>query len=622
MSDRDDVSKAWKVSPSRYMASRPAQFALPAQPRSCYVAMRDGVRLAVDVYLPQGAHAPAKFPAIMVATPYYRRFKTAGPVAEYTPMAFRYRDAFVPRGYALVVVDVRGTGASFGTRDSFRSPREREDFAEIAQWIVGEPWSDGVLGATGISYPGAASLFLAGTGHPAVKAIAPLFAINEIYAEQLYPGGMLSKVWIEDYNDCIVALDHNRTEAIKKYAYFGEPNFRGPHPVDEDPDGRLLAEAMEQHKQSFNLRDAAPEYAFRGEGLLHDPALTLDVCSPYHYYDRIGKDVAIYSASGWFDGSGYSSAAISRFMTLRRDDHFLLLGPWDHGARTNGSPWRDQQVPRFNLWGEVVRFFDHYLMGRETGIDAEQRIHYFSVHAEEWRAVDAWPPIAAKPYHLSPAALSRAQPATEQKVGYQVDFTTTTGRSTRYERLGLLDIPQYYGDWHGREEKMLSFTTEPFDTAMELTGHAIARLTLASGETDAAVFAYVSEVDADGRSHYVTEGMLRALHRKTATPPANLACHWPYRSFTREDAQLLEPHVPARLEFALLPVSWVFARGSRLRLSIAGADASHYGQVPHGRPPRLEITCGGTQGSTIELPLRAHPGVPVTQRPASAEQAA
>src|SRR5688572_28641427 len=136
MSDRDDISKAWKVPPSQYIAGRPAEHALPKQPFSSYVAMRDGVRIAVDVYLPQGAAAGPKFPTIAVATPYYRRFRTAGPVAEYTPMAFRYRDAFVPRGYAMVVVDVRGTGASFGTRDSFRSPKEREDFGEIAQWIV------------------------------------------------------------------------------------------------------------------------------------------------------------------------------------------------------------------------------------------------------------------------------------------------------------------------------------------------------------------------------------------------------------------------------------------------------------------------------------------------------
>jgi len=607
MSDRDDQSKAWKVPPSRYLASRPTDYTLPPQPFSQYVAMRDGVRIAVDVYLPQGAPAGTKFPTLVVATPYYRRFRTAGPVAEYTPMAFRYRDAFVPRGYAMLVMDVRGTGASFGTRDSFRSPKERDDFGEIVQWIVEQRWSDGKVGATGISYPGAASLFLASTGHPAVKAVAPLFAIGDIYADQLYPGGILSKIWVEDYNDCVVALDLNLTEEIKKYAYFRDPNFRGPHPVDEDPDGTLLARAMLEHRQSFNLRDAAPEYAFRGEGLLHDPSLTLEVCSPYSYYQSFGKDVAIYSVSGWFDGSGYANGTISRFKTLPRPNHFLLLGPWDHGARTNGSPWRDAPVPRFNLFGEIVRFFDQYLMGRDTGIEEEQRVHYFSVHAEEWQAADQWPPVPRETtLHLGARQTLSAKPARSRRsVPYQVDFTTTTGSATRYERLGLHDITQYYGDWHGRDEAMLNFTSEPFEADMELTGHAIARLSIASSQPDAAVFAYLSEVDGEGRTHYVTEGMLRALHRRTGAAPPNYVCDWTYHPATRKAAKLLKPGKAEVLEIALLPVSWMFPRGSRLRLSIAGADALHYPAVPQGRPPRLEVICGGARGSAIDLPLRA-----------------
>jgi len=384
MSDQDDLSAAWQTPASRYLATRPTPYRVPRLPFSVYVTMRDGVRIAVDVYLPEGEGAPKAFPAIVIATPYYRRFRTEGSAVENSPMAFRYRDAFVPRGYVVVVVDVRGTGASFGNRDSFRSPKEREDFGEIAEWIVIQPWSNGVIGATGISYPGAASVFLAGTGHPAVKAIAPLFVINEIYADQLYPGGMLSKVWTGTYNECIVALDHNQTGELKKYAYFQDDRLRGPAPVDVDAEGVLLAEAMAQHKQSFNLHDAAGEYFYRGEGLAHDPSLTLEVCSPYHYFDRIRPDVAIYSVSGWYDGSGYSNATISRFLTVNRDRHHLLLGPWDHGARTNGSPWRKQQVPAFNLFAEVIRFFDHYLMGLPTGLDREAKAHYFTVHGEQW----------------------------------------------------------------------------------------------------------------------------------------------------------------------------------------------------------------------------------------------
>ena len=605
MSDRDDASPAWRVPPSAYLAKRETPYRVPRDPISVYVTMRDGVRIAVDAYLPQGSGAPAAFPTIVIATPYYRRFRTEGEGVENSPMAFRYRDAFVPRGYAVVVVDVRGTGASFGSRDSFRSPKERDDFGQIAEWIVNQPWSNGTVGATGISYPGAASVFLAGTGHPAVKAIAPLFVINEIYGDQLYPGGMLSKVWVETYNDCIVSLDHNRTNELKKYAYFQDDRLLGVAPVDADPEGALLAQAMSEHKQSFNLRDAAGEYFYRGEGLAHDPALTLEVCSPYHYFDRIRPDVAIYSVSGWFDGSGYSNATISRFLTLNRDRHHLLLGPWDHGARTNGSPWRDAQAPAFNVFAEVIRFFDHYLMGLPTGLDNEARVHYFTVHGERWQSAPDWPPVAREAQlFLSPEKLESQLPSQPSVVDYQVDFTVTTGRQTRFERLGLQDVPVYYGDWDGRDDAMLRFETEPFAQDMELSGHVIAYLTVSSSEADAAVFLYLSEVDAHGKSHYVTEGFLRALHRKTATPPENYRCDWTYRRFTRADATLMKPDEPEALEVTLLPISWVFSKASRLRLSIAGADALHFPQVPHGRPPRLTIHCGGARGSRLALPLR------------------
>jgi len=127
--------------------------------------MPDGCRLAVDVYRPP--ESPDRVPAILIFTPYYRRFalKTgAPPETEASPGLARWRDLFVPRGYALVVADVRGTGASFGTRDSFRSPRERDDYARIAEWVAAQPWSDGRIGATGISYVGAACDFLASSG--------------------------------------------------------------------------------------------------------------------------------------------------------------------------------------------------------------------------------------------------------------------------------------------------------------------------------------------------------------------------------------------------------------------------------------------------------------------------
>src|SRR5438270_9398433 len=109
MSDSDRSGQAWIVSPSAYIEGRPATFRIPATPRSQYVAMRDGCRLAIDLYLPQPSHGeapPARLPTIVILTPYYRRFKLrdgAAATTEPSPSAAKYRDTFVPRGYALLV---------------------------------------------------------------------------------------------------------------------------------------------------------------------------------------------------------------------------------------------------------------------------------------------------------------------------------------------------------------------------------------------------------------------------------------------------------------------------------------------------------------------------------------
>jgi predicted acyl esterase len=140
---------------------------------------------------------------------------------------------------------------------------------------------------------------------------------------------------------------------------------------------------------------------------------------------------------------------------------------------------------------------------------------------------------------------------------------------------------------------------------MEMTGHGIADLWIESSEPDAALFLYLSEVEADGSIRYVTEGLLRALHRKESPAPERYRTTWPFRSFHRSDAAPLVPGQAERIRIPLLPTSWVFRTGSRIRLSIAGADADHCAQVPHGRPPRLTLLRGGDRASALELPMRA-----------------
>jgi uncharacterized protein len=605
VADDDVAGGAWQVAPSQYLRGRPAIYSRPAQPFSLYLPMRDGCRLAIDVHLPQGG--PARVPAILLLTPYYRRFalKPGSPAsAESCPGAAKFRDLFVPRGYALVVVDVRGTGASFGTRDGFRSPQEREDYFEIAQWLVAQPWSDGRIGATGISYLGAASDFLASTGHPAVRAIAPLFGVWDTYADHYYPGGLLLNRLAENYDRLMVAMDHDRRDMLREFAYYQDPCLDGPMPVDEDRDGTLRDEAVRAHLGNFRMPDFITEFRFREEALPYDPAYSSASFSPYNYAAGVAEDVAVYSVSGWMDGAGYANGAITRFLTLPNARRHLLLGPWDHGARVNVSPWRSEEAPRFALFAELLRFFDHYLMGIPTGLESEAPVHYFSIHAERWHGAQSWPPLRSGWRLLLQEGALALEPGPDGWDTHHVDFAQGTGRRTRYERLAAEATHEYYPDWHGRDAAMLSYTSGPLAADAELTGHVVADLWIASSEPDAGLHVYLSEVEADGTARYVTEGMLRALHRAEREPPPEYAAQWPFHACTRAEAAPMQPGVPERMRIALLPVSWTFRAGSRIRFSLCGADADHFGQVPHGRPPVLTLFRNAEMASALELPCR------------------
>ena len=224
---------------------------------------------------------------------------------------------------------------------------------------------------------------------------------------------------------------------------------------------------------------------------------------------------------------------------------------------------------------------------------------------EAWRASEAWPPIADAVTHFYLSAdrtLSRSGGAPGRD-SYRVDFGFGTGAHTRYERLAAIDNRDYYTDWPGRDMALLRYTSAPLEADAELSGHAVAELWLAASEADAAVHVYLTEADENGGEHYVTEGVLRALHRKDAADTPHHRTAWPTHSFTRQDAAPLVAGRPERMRIALLPVSWRLRKGSRIRLAIAGADVDHFAQVPHGRPPTFTLHHGGDMPSRIALPL-------------------
>jgi putative CocE/NonD family hydrolase len=596
---------------------------------SRYLTMRDGVRIAIDVYLPAGDADGAKLPAILHQTRYYRsmelrwpwRLLLGGKPFDHTGLYARRRRRFVAGGYAWVDVDVRGSGASYGTRPCEWAPDEVRDGAAVVDWIVRQPWSSGRVGALGISYDGTAAEFLLANRHPAVRAIAPRFALFDAYTDIAFPGGIHAAWFTESWGRHNDSLDRNAPHEVA--GWWVKLAVTGVQPVRDDHDRALRAGAIRAHRDNYDVHAQALSLTYRDDvapsdpyhrdlgtplepvGTPADPSGSVGLFSPHNYWrDLEASRAAIYSYSGWLDGA-YAHAAIKRFLTVRTPGSRLILGPWNHGGGWNIDQLHGPAKSRFDHDGELLRFFDHHLRDRDSGIGGEPPVHYFTMVEGRWKAADTWPPPATTvSYHLAAGhSLALEPPAVESADDeYLVDHRSGTGDSSRWRTQAATDVAVRYPDRHWQDAKLLVYTSPPLDRPLEVTGHPVVTLFVTSSAGDGTFFVYLEDVAAPGRIAYVTEGQLRAVHRRLsdALPPYRQVV--PYRTFKRSDAQPLVPGEIAELVFDLLPTSYLFRRGHRLRVAIAGADASHFAILPGG-PPALRVHRSRPHASRIDLPV-------------------
>ncbi len=151
---------------------------------------------------------------------------------------------------------------------------------------------------------------------------------------------------------------------------------------------------------------------------------------------------------------------------------------------------------------------------------------------------------------------------------------------------------------------MLTYTSPPLDRDLEVTGHAVVTLSVTSTATDGNFFVYLEDVAPEGTSTYVTEGMLRALHRKLSTAKPAYRTLYPFRSYQRRDGQPLVPGRPATLTFQLIPTSVLFKAGHRIRIAVAGADKETFQRLPSSG----DVTIGVQRGASfIDLPVVPRP---------------
>jgi len=153
-----------------------------------------------------------------------------------------------------------------------------------------------------------------------------------------------------------------------------------------------------------------------------------------------------------------------------------------------------------------------------------------------------------------------------------VDYSTTSGK---YSRWYAVNWPRNYPNMQPNDQKALTYTTPPLEAEVEVTGHPLVHLWLTADAPDLDAFVYLEEVDGSGRSAYITEGTLRASHRKLSRAPYN-NLGLPYHSHYQSSLEPLPAGQPVELVFDLLPTAYRFPKGSRIRITVALADADNF----------------------------------------------
>ncbi len=524
------------------------------------VRMRDGTRLATDVYLPRLPRR-CRWPVILVRTPYGKHKITK-------------REArFVCRqGCGLAVQDVRGRYCSEGTDVTFSPglPSEgREDDAvpnglpgqgtdghDSIRWLARQGWCNGRAATWGPSAMGIAQNLLAPNAPKALKAQHVMMAFSDMYSQAAYQGGAFRKALIDGW------FEEHRFGAAGLRAVRAHPRY-------------------DEFWQQLNAERRAAEV-----------------------------DVPAVFWGGWYDA--FLQGTINSFVTIHnqggpraRGRCRLILGPWAHKDierlvdPRNAGCW-----PRA---GDPFRFFEYWLKGCRNGVPCDQPVHYYVMGARcepgalgnFWRIAASWPPPSrpSEFYLHADGSLRDVPPGTaEGQLTYRYDpdhpVPTVGGQN--------LNLPQGPKDQRKVESRpdVLVFSTDRLSRPLEVSGRIRARLYVSSDRPDTDFTVKLTDVYPDGRSMLVADGILRARFRE---------------SFERED--FLEPGKVYELTVDLWSTSIIFNRGHRIRVAVSSSNAPRFEPNPNtggswndGQPPQIAtntVHLSSQHPSHVVLPVYA-----------------
>jgi uncharacterized protein len=579
-----------------------------------YLTMRDGVRIAIDVYLPEH-EANTTLPTLLTMTRYQRSSITQRrnpDEDEHLTLA----KIFNAHGYVQVSVDARGSGASFGSRSGELSQTEIEDYGEVLTWIAAQPWSNGRVGAFGGSYGGDTAELTASLGHPALTAIAPLYTDFDSYEDTVFPGGVYHSTfgvqWFTMNNalDGIIGTDQVVKEATGMSDEEYLQQFPGANPVDGADGEHLLEEAILAHQANANGID----YLMRIE--CKDDA-ELDGRFDHMPYSRRAQleasNVPYFVLASWQD-AGTTAGTLARLsgFTNHQEVH---IGAWSHGGTFNTDPFAASidvpELGREKMIAMMIEFFDRFVKGNEQPTLGLKKLSYYTIGEATWHQREGLPETTAKRLYFSVNhRLEHNAPSDPNGSDqYQVNFDLGTGETTRWHTQLDGGVIAYPNQREADQHRWL-YTSAALEHELRVTGCVRLNLEMRSSTPDGTVIAYLEDVAPDGEVRMISEGLLRLVHRKVASVnPDGRALRTP-RTYARADMLPMPIDGVQTLAFDFIPVSMLFQKGHCIRVAIVGHDKDQFKQyADEGQVYTLERNAHHV--SYLELPVEVH-GVQIT----------
>ncbi len=523
------------------------------------VPMRDGTILRADIYLPD---TPRPCPALVIRTPYLKAVHA-------TRNGYMNPLRVARAGYAVVVQDCRGTGASEGDLYPFRF--EPDDGYDTVEWAAAQAWCDGNVGMYGASYLGFTQLAAAITRPPHLRAICP---------------GQVSP-WLPPTKDGVFALQANLrwylNQSLNALGKAGWPPERSRPAA-----GQLLDMIAHLEKQCDFLplveapavRVAGlPLHPFYREWLDHidDEAYWRELNCPIPL-DRIAVPTLLFT--GWYDFQ--ESGVFANYRRIRaeaakkaRENIKLVVGPWIHGCELlNTVDELDFGVAAsgaaVDLTGTHIRWFDHWLKGIQNGIMEEPRVRLFVMGENTWREEDEWPLARTRftPFYFHSGGranslsgdglLSQEPPSAEESDVFLYDPRNPVPSKVN----APLSAPYAFEVQDQREIEarpdVLVYTTDPLLCDTEVTGPVEVRLWAATSVVDTDFTVKLVDVYPEGRALNLTENILRVRYREGLSP------------------KLIEPGRIYEYSISLKETSNLFRRGHRIRLEVSSSSFPRY----------------------------------------------